>query len=188
MVDLPFQFPSLYDPQLRWFSQAQCLPRPMPQLQSWLMDPGSLTHRLKAMSHENFNVRVIEEGWYQHCNPSLLQCFLPHVVRQRMWSRKVLLCCADTPWVAAHTLIPVSSMIGPLRQLRSLRDRPLGEVLFQDPQLQRLQLEITQYEDMWGRRSLFYSQDQPILVAEFFLPSLLEEDSKRMLSLNTGAY
>jgi len=149
------------------------------------MDPGSLTHRLKEMSDGGFNVQVLEEGWGQRSHPGLLQCFHPHVTRQRMWSRKVLLRCGETPWVAAHTLIPISSMVGVLKQLRSLRDRPLGEFLFQDPQLQRLQLEITQCDDIWGRRSLFYLRHQPILVAEFFLPELLREDARRLRALGS---
>ncbi len=101
-----------------------------------------------------------------------------------MWSRKVLLRCGETPWVAAHTLIPMSSMVGALKQLRSLRDRPLGEFLFQDPQLQRLQLEIAQSDELWGRRSLFYLRHKPILVAEFFLPALLREDAERLQAYN----
>ncbi len=150
------------------------------------MDPGSLTQRLKDMSQGDFNVQVVAEGWAQRSTPSLLQCFHPHVTRQRMWSRKVLLRSGETPWVAAHTLIPMSSMVGALKQLRSLRDRPLGEFLFQDPQLQRLQLEITQCEDLWGRRSLFFLRHQPILVAEFFLPALLREDAERLRAFNSS--
>ena len=95
-----------------------------------------------------------------------------------MWSRKVLLRCGNTPWVAAHSLIPVSSMEGPLKRLRSLDDRPLGEFLFQDPFLERQQLEVTRCGQIWGRRSLFYSHHRPLLVAEFFLPALLEEDRR----------
>lgn len=132
------------------------------------------------MAQGEFNVRVIHEGWQQHCHPSLLQCFLPHVAQQRMWSRKVLLQCGDIPWVAAHSLIPVSSMEGPLKQLRSLDTRPLGEFLFRDPCLLRLPLEFTRSEALWGRRSLFYSHHRPLLVAEFFLPGLLEEDARRL--------
>lgn len=159
------------------------LPRPDMQMLSWLLDPGSLTHRLKQMSHERFNVKVLEEGWQQHCAPSLLQCFPPHVVRARMWSRKVVLRCGEMPWVAAHSLIPVSSMEGPLKPLRRLNERPLGEFLFRDPHLQRSQLEIARAGAIWGRRSLFVSHHRPLLVAEFFLPALLEEDARRMHAL-----
>ena len=69
---------------------------------------------------------------------------------------------------------------GPLKRLRTLNDRPLGELLFQDPFLVRQQLEITRSGDFWGRRSLFYSHHRPLLVAEFFLPALLDEDRRRL--------
>jgi chorismate--pyruvate lyase len=65
-------------------------------------------------------------------------------------------------------------MQGPLKRLRSLNERPLGEFLFRDPTLRRYQLELTQSAAGWGRRSLFYLHGQPLLVAEFFLPALLQ--------------
>lgn len=179
-------FPSLYNKDLLWRPEAQTLPKPDMQLLSWLLDPGSLTQRLRQMSLERFNVRVLEEGWQQHCVPSLLQCFPPHVVRERMWSRKVVLRCGETPWVAAHSLIPVSSMEGPLKRLRRLNERPLGEFLFRDHNLLRSQLEIVRAGDIWGRRSLFISHHRPLLVAEFFLPALLEDDAQRLLAINAA--
>lgn len=162
------------------------LPKPNMQLLSWLLDPGSLTQRLRQMSLERFNVKVLEEGWQRDCVPSLLQCFPPHVVRARMWSRKVVLRCGETPWVAAHSLIPVSSMEGPLKRLRRLNERPLGEFLFRDPHLQRSQLEIVRAGSIWGRRSLFISHHRPLLVAEFFLPALLEDDAQRLLAIKAA--
>lgn len=158
------------------------------QLLSWLLDPGSLTQRLRQMSQGQFNVKVLEEGWQQRSAPSLLQCFPPHVVHARMWSRKVVLRCGETPWVAAHSLIPVSSMEGPLKRLRRLNERPLGEFLFRDPHLQRSQLEIVRSGEIWGRRSLFISHHRPLLVAEFFLPALLEEDAHCLLAQKAARY
>lgn len=128
----PQSWPGLAASGLVWKPAAQVVPRPLPELQSWLLDPGSLTSRLKALAGSQFNVRVLDECWIRQVSPSLLQCFEPHVVRQRMWSRKVLLQCGDTPWVAAHSLIPVSSMQGPLKRLRRLDERPLGEFLFRE--------------------------------------------------------
>ncbi len=152
-----------------------------------LLDPGSLTQRLKLLSGGRFRVQVLHEGWQRHSSPALLQCFLPHVARERMWSRKVLLLCGDEPWVAAHSLIPVSSMEGPLKRLRSLNERPLGEFLFRDPHLARLQLEVTRCADIWGRRSLFYSHHRPLLVAEFFLPALMRaEQAHRSSDINAS--
>ena len=177
LVD-PRSYPSLNDKSLLWRPESQVLPHPDMQVSSWLLDPDSLTSRLRDMCPGRFNVQVLQEQWQQQCHPSLLQCFPPHVARARMWSRKVLLRCGNTPSVAAHSLIPVSSMEGPLKRLRSLDDRPLGEFLFQDPFLERQQLEVTRCGQIWGRRSLFYSHHRPLLVAEFFLPALLEEDRR----------
>jgi chorismate--pyruvate lyase len=170
----PPSWPGLDAAGLQWKPAAEVVPRPVPDLQSWLLDPGSLTARLKELAGPQFRVRVLEEGWVHHCSPALLQCFQPHVARQRMWSRKVLLQCGQTPWVAAHSLIPLSSMQGPLKRLRRLDERPLGEFLFREPSMQRFQLELTHDGGIWGRRSLFYLHSRPLLVAEFFLPALLQ--------------
>ncbi|MDP1930108.1 MAG: chorismate lyase [Gammaproteobacteria bacterium] len=166
---------SLHSDRLLWRPVSQILPRPDPDLQSWLLDPGSLTLRLKEHADGRFRVVVLEEGWVRRQLPSLLQCFSPSVASERMWSRRVLLQCGDTPWVAAHSLIPVSSMEGELKRLRHLSNKPLGEFLFRNPLLQRRQLELTQADDIWGRRSLFYLYGKPLLVAEFFLPALLHD-------------
>lgn len=104
-----------------------------------------------------------------------------------MWSRKVLLICGDIPWVYAHSLIPVSSLTGPLKQLRKLRDRPLGEFLFRDYRLKRQQLEVTHLDDVTGRRSLFYLHGKPLLVAEFYLPALLKADADFESSAKPGS-
>lgn len=154
---------------------SRVLPRPESVLQSWLLDPGSLTLRLKEQSAGQFRVVVLEEGWVKRQLPGLLQCFPASVVREQMWSRRVLLQCGDTPWVAAHSLIPVSSMEGELKRLRHLHTRPLGEFLFRNPQLRRERLELTHVESVWGRRSLFQLYGKPLLVAEFFLPALLRD-------------
>ncbi|MDO8273624.1 MAG: chorismate lyase [Gammaproteobacteria bacterium] len=172
---------SLANRELLWRPSGQVLPRPDPGWQSWLLDPGSLTQRLKERCADTagvgqFRVRVLEEGWVKQQSPGLLQCFPSHVVRERMWSRRVLLQYGDVPWVAAHSLIPVSSMQGPLKRLRTLNERPLGEFLFRHPLLRRDQLELTHTGAVWGRRSLFHLYDRPLLVAEFFLPALLEAE------------
>jgi len=179
ITTLPRIIPDLDMPKLLWRPVAQVFPRPDPAMQSWLMDPGSLTQRLKKMSAGVFSVKVLEERWAKHYAPSLLQCFSPHVVRERMWSRKVLLLCDDVPWVAAHSLIPISSMRAELKRLRRLENKPLGEFLFRDPQLRRYQLEISRVDSVWGRRSLFYLHGKPLLVAEFFLPALLADEVGR---------
>jgi len=136
------------------------------------VDPGSLTQRLRKLSGGDFRVQVIEEGWHM---PKIGEraLFTGNTARQLMWSRSVLLLGMGEPWVAAHSLIPVSSLRGSLRQMIKLRDRPLGGFLFKHPGLRRLNPQITRLADHWGRRSVFILDGRPLLVAEFFLPALL---------------
>ncbi len=161
------------DAQLGWRPASSIFPQPSPAWKSWLLDPDSLTARLVAMSHGDFRVKVVEEGWSRHRTPSLLQCFDSHAVDQLMWSRKVVLIGKGVPWVTAHSLIPASSLKGPLKRICKLQDKPLGAFLFRHPQLSRRQFELARLDNSWGRRSLFYLFDKPLLVAEFFLPAIM---------------
>lgn len=162
------------DALLPWRLFDQQWPRPAPEWCDWLLEPGSLTQRLQIVSQGTFKVRVLEEGWCYHKSGNR-DPFSTSVARQMMWSRSVLLYGFGVPWVAAHSLIPVSSLRGSLRQLVKLRDRPLGGFLFKHPSLIRYEPQIVKVNDHWGRRSLFQLEDRPLLVAEFFLPALMSQ-------------
>jgi chorismate lyase len=161
------------DSDLGWKSPSQYFPGPGPEWSQWLLDPGSLTQRLVSLSDGKFQVEVLDECWSRQYSAALLPCFGSRLVKQLMWSRQVVLKGNGTPWVAAHSLIPTSSLRGSLRQLSKLQSRPLGAFLFRHPSLVRDKLEIARVGDGWGRRSVFYLYDKPLLVAEFFLPALL---------------
>ena len=105
--------------------------------------------------------------------------------------REVELLCFGQPWVFARTLIPARSLQGAARRLAFLGDRPLGEVLFADPHMQRGDIQmariterhrlffratkhLSKAEEIWGRRSLFKLAGNPLLVNEIFLPDIPE--------------
>lgn len=156
-------------------------------LTPWLLDEGSLTARLIEHSEGRFSVKVLFQGWGP-AHPSeqkLLQCS----GRTRVLVREVILMGAGAPWVFARSLVPCTSLNGRLKALKHLNDRPLGALLFQDPGMQRGPIEVAcinhahSYihsavelaEDfsLWGRRSLFYMDQNPLLVSEVFLPDFL---------------
>ncbi len=106
--------------------------------------------------------------------------------------REVALQCGEQPLVVARSIIPASVLRGTQRHLASLGNRPLGEILFSDPNLKRLGLKLAAVEKenwrpelsgvfdiaqssdrIWGRRSMYAIAHGNLLVAEFFLPSLL---------------
>lgn len=169
------------DADLLWRRAEQHCPRPPSAWQQCLLAPGSLTHRLQALSGGSFKVRVLDEGWIQGSSRSI-SIFGKRKAAQVMWSRRVLLCGHGQPWVAAHSLIPYSSVQGSLRQLVRLRDRPLGGFLFRHPQLRRDEPELVRLSDHWGRRSVFHLQGKSLLVAEFFLPELIAQIQRQQVS------
>lgn len=148
---------------------------------SWLYEAGSLTRRLKRICGSEFGVRVLLEGE------------IPPFAGERnalgsaaFFVREVLLHKGGIPLVAARTVIPAATLRGKHAGLAHLGSRPLGEVLFACPRLERLKLEIARVppaawrapawhgeKAVWGRRSLYRIASGELLVAEFFLPAAL---------------
>ena len=172
-----------------WKTRHQLLSRTIPEeWQSWLFDEKSLTKRLRQRCRGRFSVRVLSE---EVCQPQVLES-RQLGMKQRHWARirQVVLLCDETPWVVARTIIPLSTLCGPLRRLRHLKNRPLGAFLFAYPHLERGDIEVTQLpltapplnllfdkgsattEMPWARRSLFRLQNRPLLVCEIFLQAL----------------
>ena len=154
----------------------------------WLVDRGSLTARMRRACAAPFRVRVIHQGRGR-----------PHLEEARALGvkpgesalvREVQLLCGGVPWIFARTVIPNSTLAGPQRRLAHLGERPLGEFLFRHQRMRRGELELARLTtrnglyheavegleqppaEVWGRRSLFYLDHRPLLVAEFFLPTL----------------
>jgi chorismate--pyruvate lyase len=161
------------------------------QVYPWLRDTGSLTARVKeACLERSFRVRVLQQGWGR---PLYGEGRLLSMRRgEHAVVREVELMCGRTPWVFARTLIPASSLRGPVRRLTLLGSKPLGAVLFADPQVERGPMQIARLlprhplfgsavariervpPEIWGRRTLFYLAGRPILVNEIFLPDIPE--------------
>ena len=173
--DLPLAMADISASTLDWQSAGECDIQPSEVWQKWLLDSGSLTQLLIQKSRGNFRVEVIAEEWISLPVAAVRSCFGPLASEHKFWSRKVVLMGDNTPWVLAHTLIPRFSLVSPLKKVLELDDKPLGEYLFSHPDLIRSGMDITPFAvDSWGRRSLFYLFEKPIMVAEFFLPAILD--------------
>ncbi len=172
--DLPLAMADISAATLDWHSAGERKLQPTEGWQKWLFDSGSLTQLLIRKSEGNFLVKVISQEWVSLPVAAVRSRFGPLASEHEFWSRKVVLMGNDTPWVLAHTLIPRFSLVSPLKNVLELNDKPLGEYLFSHPDLIRSGMDITPFaNDSWGRRSLFYLFEKPIMVAEFFLPAIL---------------
>ncbi|MFK7865683.1 MAG: chorismate lyase [Pseudohongiellaceae bacterium] len=170
--------PDIADSTHNWLPLSQSSLDPSNPLWHWIADAGSLTKRLKQKSNSQFTVELVEENWCENLPQNLRVLFGPVNNPHRFWSRKVTLVGQGVPWVKAHTLIPEHSFESPLREVFSLNVKPLGEYLFNQPNLIRTEMDVTVDDsDTWGRRSLFYLFGKPVLVAEFFLEDLIGTSS-----------
>lgn len=172
----------LHAPLLFRSGEGSLAPWQIPRnLRDWLLDAGSLTRRLVTLSGGDFRVQLLRQG-FMHALPAERQ-ELGLGLREWPFVREVLLRCHDAPWVFARTLIPTNSLQGPVRALTHLGTRPLGAVLFSDPKVRRGPIAVTRLRantlgiggepnpELWGRRSIFYLAEMPLLVSEYFLPA-----------------
>lgn len=174
-----------------WRTRQQLTGKTVPaDFAGWLFDQGSLTRRIISNCDTTFRVEVLSQKWQRPMLNEALR--LGAQSEQLALIREVLLYCGDVPWVYARSVLPGSTLTGPRRFLGKLGNRPLGEVLFSDPGIQRDEIEVAcirqgqrMFEtatqrldnkpvDIWGRRSVFYLYKKPLLVNEVFLPAIIK--------------
>jgi len=156
------------------------------KLLDWLLDQDSLTRKLQALS-ANFQVQVRQQVTVSRSKELLSPYFSD---QEKVLVREVLLVCDNKPVVFAQTEIPFSTLTEQQAKLADIGTGSLGTLLFQDPSMQRDKIEVAQFPvdsavhqlcahlkqeadfPLWGRRSLFYVNNKPLLVSEVFLPAL----------------
>ena len=161
-----------------------------PELLFWLRDAKSLTQHLKELSEGQFAVQLLSHGKARPLRDERKLLALPE--HGYAFIRQVRLLCAGHGVVFARTVIPEATLSGKYRLLMHLGTRPLGELLFSDKSMRRGSVEVGAFNvrdalfrgvdfakdepiaTLWGRRSVFYLEDKPLLVSEFFLPRILD--------------
>ncbi len=154
-------------------------------MRSLLLDRGSLTRRLIALSQGDFRVRLDRVAWGAPFAREA--CSLGLRAREAALLREVTLMCHERAAVFARSVMPRRTLQGRYRRLRHLGTRPLGELLFTDRHVVRgptrifpvrpgdalyagaLRRAARASPRFWGRSSLFYIGGEPLLVTEIFL-------------------
>ncbi len=150
-----------------------------------------MTKRLRSVYGRRLAVRLL----YHHWKPAFAEeCGVLGIAHHRyQLIREVLLHVGEVPLVLARTILPEPTIRIAHRNLSHLGTRPLGEVIFAYPDLalrQRsfsqaqasvwsaaVQAEFAVQAGLWGRRTLYAIHQQPLLVSEFFLPTLLNQEA-----------
>lgn len=157
---------------VRWHTSGlrfnQALSQAPIALKTWLLAEGSLTRQLTQLAGGQFRVEPFKQGFERiYLHESQL---MKTAIDQQAWVREVhLYGCEPEPWVKARSIIPIQSLKGEGLQLRYLKNRSLGSVLFARAAPSCIR-QIALLPDGWTRRSLYIWHQRPLIVQETFLP------------------
>jgi len=172
-----------------WLENRPGLRHKLPlNVQSWVYESGSLTKRLRDFYGAGVAVKVLLQ---RRRTPFLSERRLLKLPEHHIiLTREVLLHVKGKPLILARTIIPEETIKAAKSNLSRLGNRPLGEIIFSYPQLERLSMDITLInlstwtpaankeaiidQPIWGRRTVYGIAHKQMLVSEFFLPEVLE--------------
>jgi len=167
------------------------LPAVPPSLSSahkyWLMRPGALTAGLRKLG--SVQLRVLRE--YAQGAPADEARGMGIAPASPVWVREILMSVDGVDSVVARSLTPLAASHGTWQGMRRLRTRPLADMLYHDRSIERSAFACRRLAwpvpfhataravdprpaagaALWARRSAFWRQGQPLLVAECFLPA-----------------
>ncbi|TAN69330.1 MAG: chorismate lyase [Methylobacter sp.] len=179
----------LFNREPLWLENRSGTRHTLPEnVQSWTYEPGSLTQRLRDYYGAAIRVKILLQQWN---TPFLTERRLLKL-HENKYSliREVLLHADGKPLILARTIIPTKTIKAAKSNLAHLGSRPLGEVIFSYPKLERIEMDVTLIEPstwtqpaiaevnidqpIWGRRTVYAITQRQMLVSEFFLPGVLE--------------
>ena len=152
------------------------------EIAPWLVDHGSLTERLIALSDNQFSLSVLSQQRQLPHESESSALGLPF--GEQALVREVCLYGRGVPWVYARSTIPDRTLSGRADLGDRLGDQPLGHWIFNAPDLTRYPLQaawlpgdtpwlparLTGGRELWARRSIFALGEYPLLICEVFLP------------------
>nr|WP_315847377.1 chorismate lyase [uncultured Achromobacter sp.] len=164
-----------------------------PVVRHWLFRPGALTAGLRQVGQ--VRLRVLAE--YADGAPQDEARAMGIAPGTPVWIREVLMSVNGVDSVPARSLTPLGASHGAWQGMRRLLTRPLADMLYHDSTVIRspfacrrlarpvpfhatardvLPPERRDHDAarIWARRSVFWRQGQPLLVAECFLPGFWE--------------
>lgn len=156
----------------------------------WLTRPGALTVALRALG--NLRLRVLAE-YPAGAQPDEAYR-LGTTMQAPVWVREIVMEIEQIECVVARSVTPLNASHGVWQGVRRLQSRPLADLLYDDVAILRSDFEVARLtkqiplyrtaqrtlfqsngiqahcKPLLARRSVFWRQGTPLLVAECFLP------------------
>lgn len=148
------------------------------EIGQWVSYSGSMTKRLKKVTSD-FKIDVIKVS-RRVLTGSESRC-LDIPLRQLGFTREVWIYCNNEPWMIGRSVVPYIYLNGPLRRIRFLKNKSLGELLFKLSNRKRSDFEFSrstgedmEHEPPWVRSSTFTFGKNKLLLKEVFLSAMIK--------------
>ena len=151
-----------------WMSETKSLEIRNKEILSWLNEPGSITSRIKSFS--NFKLKLLKDG------PGEVDIIEDDLIISNYEEnniREVILLSNEEPLIYAKSIIPLETIKLGLNILGNLKENPLGDILFSNPEIKKKYMLFARFQSkeeiFYGRKGIYTVKGYPFSVCEIFL-------------------
>ena len=151
-----------------WISETKSLEVRNKEILSWLNEPGSITSRIKSFS--NFRLKLLKDG------PGEVDIIEDDLIVSNYEEnniREVILFSDEEPLIYAKSIIPLETIRLGLGILGNLKENPLGDILFSNPEIKKKYMLYAKFQSnkeiFYGRKGIYTVKGYPFSVCEIFL-------------------
>ena len=151
-----------------WMPEIKSLEVQNKEIISWLTESGSITSRIKSFS--NFRLKLLRDGPGK-VDASEDDLIITNYKENNI--REVVLYSDEEPFIYAKSILPLETIRLGLGALGSLKENPLGDILFSNPQIKKKYMLFAKFESnkriFYGRKGIYTVKGYPFSVCEIFL-------------------
>ena len=151
-----------------WISETKSLEVRNKEILSWLNEGGSITSRIKSFS--NFKLKLLKDG------PGEVDITEDDLIISNYEEnniREVILLSNEEPLIYAKSIIPLETIKLGLNILGNLKENPLGDILFSNPEIKKKYMFFARFQSkeeiFYGRKGIYTVKGYPFSVCEIFL-------------------
>ena len=151
-----------------WMAETKSLEVQNKEILSWLNESGSITSRIKSFS--DFKLKLLRDS------PGEVDAAVDDLIISNYKEnniREVLLYSDEEPLIYAKSIIPLETIRLGLGVLGNLKENPLGDILFSNPEIKKEYMLFSKFElnkkIFYGRKGIYTVRGFPFSVCEIFL-------------------
>ena len=151
-----------------WMPEIKSLEVQNKEIISWLNESGSITSRIKSFS--NFRLELLRDdpGEVDSVEDDLI---ITNFEENNI--REVVLYSDEEPFIYAKSILPIETIKLGLGALGNLKENPLGDILFSNPEIKKKHMLFAKFESnkriFYGRKGIYTVKGYPFSVCEIFL-------------------